>query len=143
MTKRMKEMLDLMPKNRGETSADGKYYNGGSVIYVKGNGKWSCPVCGTFTLDEPEMNYECDVCGWEDDSGQDHPDTCLGENPISFNRARLLWEKYHDNYHNHRDEWGTFTFGFAGLDEWIATLDHYPTGEEILEYAKAHSKQEK
>lgn len=35
-------------------------------------GRWSCPCCGSFTLDEePPGTFQiCPVCGWEDDSVQ-------------------------------------------------------------------------
>jgi len=36
------------------------------------NGKWKCPCCQNFTLEEGPSYWEvCPVCGWEDDGQWD------------------------------------------------------------------------
>jgi hypothetical protein len=56
------------------------------------NGRWSCPCCGCFTLDEePPGTFQiCPVCWWEDDRVQfDDPDFAGGANAPCLRRARF------------------------------------------------------
>ncbi|MBR2284153.1 MAG: hypothetical protein IJ874_07025 [Ruminococcus sp.] len=53
-------------------------------------GKYRCPCCGEYSLDEPPGKYDiCSVCGWEDDPVQlKDPDFAGGANRLSLNEAR-------------------------------------------------------
>jgi hypothetical protein len=56
------------------------------------SGRWSCPCCGCFTLDEePPGTFQiCPVCWWEDDRVQfDDPDFAGGANAPCLRRARF------------------------------------------------------
>ena len=116
----------------------GVVYNGGTALYFKGKSKWTCPVCGKYTLDEPGMNYDCPACGWEDDPCDLlYSDVSIGVNPVSYNQAKELWEKYHDDYHNHEDEF-KLTFGVPDLDKWIEDNSGKITEEDLMEKVKEH-----
>jgi len=59
-------------------------------------GKYKCPCCGYFTLDEkPDNTFQiCDVCFWEDDGVQLHdPDFAGGANTMSLNQAKENYKK--------------------------------------------------
>lgn len=113
-------------------------FNGGGALYIKGKRKWTCPVCGGYTISEPWQNCICSKCGWEDDAGDcEMPDVAIGINPISLNQARELWDKYHDSYMNHKDEW-KLTFGVPELDKWIEENAGKITEDDLLEKAKEY-----
>ncbi|SET30156.1 CPCC family cysteine-rich protein [Hymenobacter actinosclerus] len=60
-------------------------------------GKYQCPCCGFFTLDEGRNNSFdiCPVCFWEDDSFQlHHPDSGGGPNTPSLNEAQNNFRTY-------------------------------------------------
>ncbi|MEM1415065.1 MAG: CPCC family cysteine-rich protein [Myxococcota bacterium] len=61
------------------------------------NGRWSCPCCGCFTLDEqpPGSHLVCPVCYWEDDSVQ-YADPTLsgGANRVDLTTARRNYLAY-------------------------------------------------
>lgn len=113
-------------------------YNGGTSLYFKGKKKWTCPVCGKYTLPEPGVNCDCPVCGWEDDHYDLlYPDVAVGMNPISYRQAKELWNKYHDDYHNHEDEW-ELTFGVPELDKWIKENTGKITEDELVAKVREH-----
>lgn len=117
----------------GEYDKLGVVYNGGTTLYLKGKRKWTCPVCGKHTIDDPGHNDDCPICGWEDDACDlTHPDFALGENGVSYNQAKQLWEKYHDNIRNHKDEY-RLTFGDPDLDKWIEDNAGKITADELMQ----------
>jgi hypothetical protein len=55
------------------------------------NGRWSCPCCGCFTLEEepPGTFAICEVCWWEDDHAQyRNPELTGGANVPCLRQAR-------------------------------------------------------
>ena len=103
----------------GETDEHKTIFNGGSMVYVQKNGKWTCPVCGQYTLVYPWCNCICNDCDWVDDGFQClNPDVSFGENDVSLVQAKELWEKYHEAITKHKDKW-RLTFGVPEIDNWI------------------------
>ena len=122
----------------GQYDKDHILFNGYNALYFRWKDKWSCPVCGNFVLSEPWKNCICPVCGWEDDEMDCiYADMAIGINPISFNQAMELWEKYHDDYRNHEDEW-KLTFGIPEIDDWIAENAGQITADDLLEKVKEY-----
>ena len=57
-------------------------------------GRFICPCCENFSLDEKSGSYEiCTICQWEDDKTQSKdPDYKGGANKKSLNEARILYQ---------------------------------------------------
>lgn len=61
------------------------------------NGKFECPCCGYFTLEEEAGNsfQLCPVCYWEDDGVQFNDPTYEGgANSLSLNEAKENFRKF-------------------------------------------------
>ena len=59
-------------------------------------GKYQCPCCEHYTLDEPDNTFQiCPVCFWENDGVQlNDPDYEGGANKMSLNQARKNFKEF-------------------------------------------------
>ncbi len=76
--------------------------------YKGPNGKYNCPVCGAFVMDDLYGYDICPHCGWEDDDTD--PYKQMGPNKASLYEARKIWNEHHCNVDEYVEKHHLFGF---------------------------------